>query len=194
VQHVVDTLDGVETHGVRHRVEHLETMPLELVHRVVGAGLVASMQPSHAAYTRADHSDEWSRRLGEHRAGRAWACRDVRDAGGVLVLGSDWPVAGYDAREVLGFARSRRPVGTDHAPVRPDQALTGSMALEGMTSHAALADGRTDVTGRVAVGFRADLTALGVDPVDAPADEVADAPAVLTLLGGSVTHRGGGVG
>lgn len=189
VRHVIDTLGGVETHGVLHRVEHLETMPIDLVHRLVRAGLVASMQPSHAAYTRADHTDEWSRRLGEQRANRAWACRDVRDAGGVLVLGSDWPIAHYDPRVVLGFARSRRPAGTDHAPVRPEQALTGLMALEGMTSHAAVADGNADSAGRIAVGCRADLTALAVDPVDAPADEVADALVRLTVLGGAITHR-----
>lgn len=194
VRHVVDSLDGVETHGIRHRVEHLETLPIDLVHRVVGAGLVASMQPSHAAYTRADHADEWSRRLGEERANRAWACRDVRDAGGVLVLGSDWPIAPYDARQVLGFARSRRPLGTDREPVRPDQALTGLMALEGMTTHAAIADGHADAAGHIAVGCRADLTSLAVDPVDAPADEVAEATVNLTMLGGTVTHRGGGVG
>jgi predicted amidohydrolase YtcJ len=194
VRHVVDSLDGVETHGVRHRVEHLETMPVELVHRVVGAGLVASMQPSHAAYTRADHSDEWSRRLGDQRADRAWACRDVRDAGGLLVLGSDWPIAHYDARGVLGFARARRPLGTDRAAVRPDQALTGLMALEGMTTHAAAATGHADSAGRIAVGYRADLTALAVDPVDAPPDAVADAPASLTMLGGVITHRDGGAG
>jgi predicted amidohydrolase YtcJ len=189
VGHVVDTLDGVETHGVLHRIEHLETMPPELVQRVVGAGAVASMQPSHAAYTRADHADEWSRRLGEDRANRAWACRDVRDAGGILVLGSDWPIAHYDAREILGYARLRRPAGTDTPPVRPDQALTASMALEGMTTHAALADGTAGSSGRIAVGYRADLTAFGVDPVDAPADELATAPVRLTMTAGAVTHR-----
>jgi len=188
VRHVVDSLDGVQT-PVRHRVEHLETMPSDLVHRVVGAGLVASMQPSHAAYTRADHTDEWSRRLGDQRADRAWVCRDVREAGGLLVLGSDWPIADYDARVVLGFARSRRHPGTDEAPVRPEQALTGLMALEGMTTHAAVAAGDADSAGRVAVGCPADLTALAVDPVDAPPDEVSDAAVTLTMLGGAVTHR-----
>ncbi|MEO5665156.1 MAG: amidohydrolase [Nocardioides sp.] len=193
VRHVVDTLDGVETHGVRHRVEHLETMPIGLVRDVVGAGLVASMQPSHAAFTRADHTDEWSRRLGEQRANRAWACRDVRDAGGLLVIGSDWPIAHYDARQVLGFARARRPSGTDMPAVGPEQALTGLMALEGMTTHAAVADGRADSSGHIAVGYRADLTALAVDPVDAPADEVVDATVNLTMMGGAVTHRDGDV-
>ncbi|HEY0890686.1 MAG TPA: amidohydrolase family protein [Nocardioides sp.] len=188
VRHVVESLENVETHGVRHRIEHLETLPHDLVGRVVGSGLVASMQPSHTAYTKADHTDEWSLRLGAERAGRAWVCRDVRDAGGVLVLGSDWPIAHYDAREVLGFARLRRQPGSTAAPVLPEQGLTGSMALEGMTSHAAIVEGDA-YAGRVAVGCRADLTAFTLDPVDAPADEVAEAPIALTVSGGRVTHR-----
>ena len=183
VRHVVDSLTGVDTGGVRPRVEHLETLPLDDIRRLVEAGLVASMQPSHTGYTRADLSDEWATRLGADRAARAWACRDVRDAGGVLVLGSDWPIAGYDAREVLGYARLRRRPGTRDSPVTPEQALTGLMALEGMTTHAAVADGTAADAGRIAVGCRADLTAFTLDPVDAPADEVADAPI-------RVTHRG----
>jgi predicted amidohydrolase YtcJ len=189
VRHVIDSLTDVETHGVRHRVEHLETLPLDEVRRLVATGLVASMQPSHTGFTQADHSDEWSTRLGTERADRAWACRDVRDAGGILVLGSDWPIADYDARDVLAFARLRRRAGTDLAPVQPQQALTGLMALEGMTTHAAIADGTSAYAGRVAVGCRADLTAFAVDPVEAPADEVGTAPIRLTVSQGLVTHR-----
>jgi predicted amidohydrolase YtcJ len=189
VRHVIDTLDGVDTRGVRHRVEHLETMPDDLVKRLAGSGLVASMQPSHTAYTKADHSDEWSRRLGAERADQAWRCRDIRDAGVVLVLGSDWPVADYDARLVLGYARQRTLPGSGIPPVAPGQALTGLQSLEGMTSQAALAANEEHVTGRIAPGYRADLTAFTVDPVTAPADEVAEAPIRLTMVDGAVTHR-----
>ncbi|MYS09945.1 amidohydrolase family protein, partial [Streptomyces sp. SID6041] len=68
--------------------------------------------------------------------------------------------------------------------------LTGLMALEGMTSHAAFAAGEERIAGRIAPGYRADLTAFAVDPVDAPADELADAPVRLTVAGGRITHRG----
>jgi predicted amidohydrolase YtcJ len=191
VRHVIDTLDGAGTRGVRHRVEHLETMPDDLVKRLAANGLVASMQPSHTAYTKADHSDEWSRRLGGTRANRAWRCRDLREAGAVLVLGSDWPVAHYDARLVLGYARQRTLPGSAIPPVTPEQALTGLHALEGMTSQAALAVNEEDVAGRIAPGYRADLTAFPVDPVTAPADEVAGAPIRLTMVDGAVIHRAG---
>lgn len=166
-------------------------MPDGLAARFAALGVIASMQPTHTAYTRADHSDEWSKRLGDERAGRAWRCRDLRDAGAYLALGSDWPIAHYDVRQVLATARLRRlPGAYDTEPVTAEQALTGLMALEGCTSHAAVAAGEQQVAGRIAVGFRADLTAFGVDPVAAPADELSEAPVRLTVCGGRVVHRG----
>lgn len=62
------------------------------------------------------------------------------------------------------------------------------MALEGMTSHAALAAGEEAVAGRIAPGLRADLTAFTVDPVTAGPDELAQAPVRLTVSGGRITH------
>ncbi|GLF94010.1 amidohydrolase [Streptomyces yaizuensis] len=184
VRHVLDTVASLpEAAGgpLRHRIEHIETVPDDQIGRFAPLGVVASMQPPHAAYTRADHSDAWSRRLGDERAARAWRCRDLRDAGAVLALGSDWPIAGYDARGILATAREPRGAS-------PGPGLTGLMALEGLTSHAALAANEPERAGRIAPGFRADFTALAVDPVGAPADEVASAPVTLTMASGRVTH------
>lgn len=184
VRHVLDTVAAIGMRAsMRHRIEHIETVPDDQLKRFAELGVIASMQPPHTAYTRADHTDEWSKRLGEDRAARAWRCRDLRDAGAVLALGSDWPIAHHDARQVLATARS--PLGAASA----GRALTGLMALEGMTSHAALAAGEERVAGRIAPGYRADLTAFALDPVTAGPQEVADAPVVLTMSGGRVTHR-----
>ncbi|AIA03219.1 amidohydrolase [Streptomyces noursei ZPM] len=194
VRHVLDTVEllGADRPGARHRhrIEHIETVPDSQLPRFARLGVAASMQPTHTHYTRADHTDAWSQRVGAERAGRAWRCRDLRDAGAVLVLGSDWPIAHHDPRQVLATARLRRPAGhPDTQPVTPDQALTGLQALEGLTSHAARAVGEEAEAGRIAPGFRADLTALAVDPVTAPADEVATAPVLVTMTGGHLTHR-----
>ncbi|MDN3293539.1 amidohydrolase [Streptomyces ficellus] len=184
VRHVLDTVQSLGAGGrLAHRIEHIETVPSDQIARFAELGVIASMQPPHTAYTRADHTDEWSRRLGDERASRAWRCRDLRDAGAYLALGSDWPVAHYDARQVLATARAPRGAAA------AGRALTGLMALEGCTTHAAVAAGEQAVAGRIAPGLRADLTAFAVDPVDAPADEVADAPIRLTVSSGRVTHR-----
>ncbi|MFF5517623.1 amidohydrolase [Streptomyces coeruleorubidus] len=185
VRHVLDVVEGLGPGGRgAHRIEHIETVPDELLPRFARLGVAASMQPPHTAYTRADGTDEWSRRLGPGRAGRAWRLRDLRDAGAVVALGSDWPIAHYDARAVLATARTPRGAASSRA------GLTGLESLEGCTSHAALAAGESDAAGRIAPGCRADLTALGLDPVAAPADEVAEAPVRLTVTGGHVVYRG----
>ncbi|MCM2391032.1 amidohydrolase [Streptomyces albipurpureus] len=184
VRHVLDTVESLGAGGPRHRIEHIETIPDDQIPRFARLGVVASMQPPHTAFTRADHTDDWSQRLGDVRASRAWRCRDLRDAGAVLALGSDWPIAHFDARQVLAMART--PKG---AAVR-GTGLTGLMALEGMTSQAAFAAGEDHVTGQIAVGYRADLTAFGLDPIAAPADEVAEAPVALTMTAGRIVFRG----
>lgn len=183
VRHVLDTVEGLGTGGPRHRIEHIETVPDDQLGRFAALGVVASMQPPHTAYTRADHTDEWSRRLGEERAARAWRCRDLRDAGAHLALGSDWPIAHFDARQVLATARAPRGAASAR------HGLTGLMALEGMTTHAAVAAGEERFAGRIAPGYRADLTAFAVDPVEAPADETGQAPIRLTVAGGRITFR-----
>ncbi|MGW7102086.1 amidohydrolase [Streptomyces sp. NPDC054883] len=186
VRHVLDTVAALGPQArTRHRIEHIETVPDDQLERFAQLGVIASMQPPHTAYTRADHTDEWSRRLGDDRARRAWRCRDLRDAGAVLALGSDWPIAHHDARQVLATARS--PLGAAAA----GPGLTGLMALEGMTSHAALAAGEQRVGGRIAAGYRADLTAFALDPVRCPPDELAAAPVRLTMSGGRITYREG---
>ncbi len=192
VRHVLDALDGLDrSASVPHRVEHIETLPSALIDRFVRQGVVASMQPTHCShFTKADLSDNWSVRLGTQRAGRAWRCRDLRDAGVPVVLGSDWPVAPFDARRGLAEARLRRPAcEPDVPPVGPTQGLTARMALEGYTSHAALAAGEAG-GGRVTVGGRADFAAFTVDPLRADPDELAEAPIALTVVSGTIVHRG----
>lgn len=194
VRHVLDAVAAAQAArplGVRHRVEHIETVPDDTVARFTELGVVASMQPTHCCdFTRADHTDNWSRRLGEERAGRAWRCRDLADAGATVVLGSDWPIAPYPPLGVMAGARHRRPTrDLTRPPHGPEQALTALQALRGMTTHAAYAAGEEQEAGRLALGQRADLTVLGDDPLRVPDNELADVPVVLTVVDGLVTHR-----
>ena len=170
-----------------HRLEHLETLPDDLVAAIGAAGVVASMQPVHLAAVKSEGN--WSTRLGPERAARAFRMRDLVDAGAVLALGSDWPVADADPRLGLAAARLRR-LPADETPVIPDQALTAHEALAGYTLAPAHTAGEEGVAGRIHPGMRADLTGLAVDPVDAPAEELPENPVWLTVVGGRVVHHG----
>jgi predicted amidohydrolase YtcJ len=193
VQHVLDTLAKVIPAGstVRHRIEHIETLPSDQVPRFAELGVVASMQPTHATdYTRADHSDNWSRRLGEERADRAWRCRDILQAGAILALGSDWPIAPFDPRRTLAAAQLRRPADRpDVDPVRPDQALTARQALYGYTTAPALTANTGHLNGRIAPGYRADLTAFAANPLRTPGSDLPAVPITYTVVDGTIRHR-----
>jgi predicted amidohydrolase YtcJ len=173
--------------GGRHRLEHLETLPDDLVHAIAAAGVIASMQPVHLAALRGDGSGNWNERLGPERAARAFRMRDLIDAGALLTLGSDWPVAEADPRLGLAAAQLRRLPSAD-VPVLPDQALTAHEALAGYTLAPALVAGEDGVAGRIRAGLRADLTGLVEDPIELPAQELPDNPVWLTVVGGRVTH------
>ncbi|MFD8784986.1 amidohydrolase [Kitasatospora sp. NPDC059599] len=199
VRHALDSIEkasgtrapGGAAPGVRHRIEHIETVPDELLRRFAELGVTASMQPTHCCdFTRADHTDNWSRRLGTERADRAWRCRDLWDAGATVVLGSDWPIAPYPPLGVMAGARHRRPTrDLDQPPHNPGQALTALEALRAMTVNAAHAAGEEQSAGRLVVGHRADLTVTATDPLTTPATELADLPVLLTVLDGRPTHR-----
>ncbi|MGW6708844.1 amidohydrolase [Streptomyces sp. NPDC054956] len=194
VRHVLDAVEKARAGGgpaVRHRVEHIETVPDDTLHRFAELGVLASMQPTHCCdFTRADHTDNWSRRLGEERASRAWRCRDLWDSGATVVLGSDWPIAPYPPLGVMAGARHRRPsrdLGQD--PHGPEQALTALEALQGMTVNPARAAGEEHEAGRIRAGYRADLTVLAGDPLTTAATDLAALPVLLTVLDGRPTHR-----
>jgi predicted amidohydrolase YtcJ len=188
VAHVLDALEGAGARGPAvHRVEHLETVPDELVARFAELGVVASMQPTHCThYSRADQSDNWSARLGPVRAGRAWRCRDLRELGVTVALGSDWPIAPYEPLPVIADAQLRRRAGRpDVDPVAPAQALTARQALEGYTSHAAKAAGLWASTGSISPGKLADFTVLEADPLATAPDELAASTVLATFVGGT---------
>ncbi|HVH24472.1 MAG TPA: amidohydrolase [Pseudonocardia sp.] len=190
-RYVLGALSGLPVGRVPHRVEHVETLPAELVARFAEQGVVASMQPLHCTrFTRGDRTDNWSQRLGRARAERAWCARDLHEAGAVVALGSDWPIGPYDARWVLADAQLRRRWDRpEDTPIVPTQALTPAMALAGYTTHAARANGLADRSGTIGVGKRADLTAFTVDPLTAPPDELAVAPIALTAVAGDIVHH-----
>jgi predicted amidohydrolase YtcJ len=174
----------------RHRIEHLETLGDETLDRVAAERVAASMQPLHMQWRQPDGSDEWAVRLGHRRAGRAFRAADLLRAGAVVPLGSDWPVAPYDPRYGMAWARLRRHPGRPQDPTfEPEQALTGLQALEGYTTMAAAVVGEQDAGGRIAPGRRGDLTGFASDPVDTPADDLVDVPVRLTVVAGRVVHR-----
>lgn len=171
-----------------HSIEHLEVLSDADVAQLRGSGITASMQPLHMQWRAADHSDNWAVRLGERDA-TGYRVRDVLDAGVRVTLGSDWPVAQYDPRLGMAWARGRHTPGEPSAHVfEPSQQLSGEEAVLAYTLWPAQARGHAD-RGVLAVGAVGDLTVWGGDPVTATPDELPELPVRLTVVEGRIIHE-----
>lgn len=190
VSFVARTIGALPKNGTVHRIEHIESIPDSVLAEIINAGAATSLQPTHCAlYSRADHTDNWSRRLGSERANHAWRTRDLRDAGAIVALGSDWPIAPFDPRAIIASAQTRRPAGRpDVEPVQPRQALSARAALEGYTSQYWRSVGEEG--GIVEIGARADLTVVRHNPLTTAPDEFAQTPVILTVVDGEVVVDG----
>ncbi len=173
----------------RHRIEHIETLQPQDLPRFAAQGVVASMQAQHMMWLAPDRSDNWSRRLGPERCGRAFPIRSLLESGAMVTLGSDWPVARFDPREGMAAARLRRPPHMRSRAAYDDQAIDALAALEGYTTWPARTVGHDHYQGRITPGFWGDLTVLAEDPVDCPADDLPDNPVLMTIVDGEIVYR-----
>jgi len=175
-----------DTRRLRHRVEHLQIVRLEDLPRMKEAGLIASMQPTHAT------SDmPWAEaRVGPSRLAGAYAWRRVLEAGIPLAFGSDFPVERPDPMHGLYAARTRQDAhGQPPGGWLPDQRLSGQEALHAFTVGSAYAARAEARRGKIAPGFDADFVALPVDPVDGPPREVRTQAVRLTVVAGREVYR-----
>jgi len=175
--------------GIRHRVEHIETLQPSDLPRFAAEGVIASMQPQHMMWLEPDRSDNWSRRLGPERCDRAFPIRSLLEHGATVTLGSDWPVARYDWREGMAVAQLRRPPGHPERGAYDDEGIGALTALHGYTTQPALTTGDQNRLGRIRPGFLADLTVTEEDPVDVAPDDLVHNRVVLTVVGGEVVFR-----
>jgi predicted amidohydrolase YtcJ len=162
---------------------YLEPSP-ESIALAARLGVVAALQPS----IHWNNADGLITKLGE-RAVPANPIRSWLDAGARVALGSDGPFFPFDPRHLIWQARTRMVQGRD-APMAPAQAITGFEALAGYTTDAAFASFAEARRGSITVGRLADWTALSVDPVAAPAEEVLGAVVHRTVVGGRTVYRG----
>jgi predicted amidohydrolase YtcJ len=173
----------------RHRVEHIETVTRADIPRFGRLGVVASMQPYHADPS-PNQTDVWAGNIGPERAGQAWSWASIRREGGVVALGSDWPVVPFDPFLALNAAVNRQTVeGHPAGGWLPSEKLSLPDALAAYghgSAHAAFADERR---GTLRVGGDADLVVLDRDILAGGPSSIIGTTVALTVVGGQVVHR-----
>lgn len=169
-----DYLDG-ETRRLRHRIEHLEVVPPELLPELADLGLVASVQPVFEDRW-GDADGMYLRRLDE-RAALTNPFRALADHGVALAFGSDTNVTPMDPWGAVVAAERRRLA--EHEVSRLE--AVSAHCLGGR--HAARQE---RVAGPIRAGLRADLAVWEGDPYQA--DDPRGTRCVLTVVRGRVAH------
>ena len=171
-----------------HRIEHAQLLHPADIPRFASLGVVASMQPIHATSDMFAADRLWGARA---RYGYAW--RSVLAAGGLVAFGSDAPVEtpdpfkGIHAAVTRQNARNEPPGGW-----YPEERLTVEEAVRAYTEAAARsAPYLPGVTGTLTRGSVADMLVLDRDIFQVEPEELEQAHALATIVGGRATHDAG---
>ena len=189
----VDTLldmfsAAIEANGPRDRrfrMIHAQVVEEDDFARFGELGIIAEINPFHAI----DDMRWMEPRIGDRSAG-AYAFRSLKDAGAMLVFGSDWPgtnAAWYpaDPMQMIYAAVTRKTLdGYPEAGWYPAQRITVQEALEAHTINSAYAAFEENAKGKLAPGFMADITVLSENIFEIDPDDIKDVRVLRTMVNG----------
>jgi hypothetical protein len=170
--------------GRRHRVEHIETIDVADVPRFGALGVIGSMQPPHTRLMNApEPKGQWTANIGFDRQARGWMWKGIKDAGGRLAFGSDWPVASLNPLAGIWIGLNR----AEHRGV-PNQRLTLAEMIEGYTIGSAYASFEETRKGRLAAGQLADVVILTRDIFERLPTSADDVQVATTIFDGKIVY------
>ena len=178
----------------RWRVIHAQVVHPDDFARFGKLRLVAEVNPYHVS----DDMRWMEERIGRERSQSAYAFRKLKDAGAVLIFGSDSPgtnAARYFLNPVYGLyaAVSRQTLaGEPKAGWFPDQRLSIEEAIEAYTKAPAWASFEEATKGMIKPGLLADLAVFDTNLVEAGRtvpSRLLQAKVLYTIVGGQVVYQ-----
>jgi predicted amidohydrolase YtcJ len=178
----------------RWRVIHAQVVHPDDIARFGRLKLVAEINPYHVS----DDMRWMEERIGKERSRGAYAFRRLKDAGAVVIFGSDSPgtnAARYFLNPLYGlYAATTRQTLTGEPKEGwfPDQRLTIEEAIEASTRAPAWASFEEDIKGVIAPGKFADIAVFDTDLVSVGRTNPArllKARVICTIAGGRVVHQ-----
>lgn len=165
----------------RFRIEHVQHIdPLD-VKRFAQLGVIASMQPYHAA-----DDGRWAENyISKVRAQMTYANKSLMDAGAIVALGSDWFVAPPSVMLGIHAAVNRQTLdGKNPNGWIPEQKTSVKQALYAYTKHAAFASFDDQEKGMLKKGMLADFVLLSDNLLTIDPLKIDQAQALKTFVGG----------
>jgi predicted amidohydrolase YtcJ len=178
------------THGprdARHQLVHVELVHPDDLGRFAELGVVACMQPRHAA---PDVVDVWREVVGSARRSLPFPWRSLAEHGAVLALSSDWNVAQMEPLIGIYSALTRADLNGGGAWTT-DQTLDLEAAIHGYTMGSAFANFIEEDRGSVTLGKAADLVVLSRDLFGLEPAEILGTRVDLTIVDGRIVHGAG---
>jgi hypothetical protein len=178
----------------RWRVIHAQVVHPDDFARFGRLKLVAEVNPYHVS----DDMRWMEERIGHQRSRGAYAFRTLKNAGAVLIFGSDSPgtnAARYFLNPVYGLyaAVSRQTLkGEPKEGWFPEQRLTIEEAIEAYTKGPAWASFEEEVKGTIAAGRYADLAVFDTNLVEVGKtrpSRLLEAKVLYTIAGGKVVYQ-----
>jgi predicted amidohydrolase YtcJ len=114
---------------------------------------------------------------------------DLVRAGAQLSAGSDWPVSSPDPIAAIHVGVNRTREGSTGQPLGEQQQLVLAAAVTAYTWGSAVVNRHEHETGRIAVGYLADLAVLDRNIFDLPAEDIHLARVLRTYSAGSLVYR-----
>ncbi|KAF8627591.1 hypothetical protein AX17_006164 [Amanita inopinata Kibby_2008] len=193
-ENIIEGKDGKPKVNVtewRPRIEHAQIISLPDLERFGQLGVIASVQPTHSTSQEMWYAEE---RLGSERIKGAYAYQTLLSSSPnkVLPLGSDFPIEGVNP--LLGFYAAVSRLAVDGTSPHgdggwfPEQKLTRSQALKGMTLDAAYASFSEHELGSLVPGKKADFVVLDRDIMTVPFGEILKTKVVATVVDGDVMY------
>lgn len=174
--------------GLRHKIEHAECIAAEDFARFQNPGIIASFQPLHADPDPV-WMEAWIKNAGPERESRAFAWKSVRNAGGHLAFGSDWPVVTINPWPAVQVAVTRQSLqGYPEGGWLPKEKLTLEETIYAYTMGGAYAVNEENIRGSIEPGKLADFILLSQNIFEVPANQIAATKCVWSVVGGQVKH------
>ena len=170
---------------IPHRIEHVITIQPDDYPRLAKMGLVASLQPIHCTDDMIKVDRLWGK-----RGQNTYLFHSLRETGAVLAFGSDAPVANPNPLWGIHAAVTRQNrEGAPEGGWYPQERLSVAAAVEAYTLGPAIAIGQAHQQGRLAPGYLADFVVLDRDIFIISPQEIANAQATMTVVGGEIVYQ-----
>ena len=179
--------------GLRHEIAHAELASPEDIARFKPLGAIAELSP--ILWYPSPLVQMMAEVIGRERANHFWPIKSMRDAGVLMVYGSDWPSVVPSPSPWPGIeamVTRRDPYGKEPGALAPEQAIPLGDALAIFTRNGASALRLERETGSIEPGKSADLIVLDRNLFEIAPEEISETQVLETVFEGRVVSSRSG--